>query len=75
MPPERIRSGASPKAAGEWNSRYRDDVRRFWRGGEGMLGLFASRICGSAGIYTKSGKGRRGFRPGTSPPSAHRSAR
>ena len=42
---------------GEWNSRYRDDVRRFWRGGEGMLGLFASRICGSADIYTKSGKG------------------
>ncbi|MBS1212306.1 MAG: glgX, partial [Proteobacteria bacterium] len=41
----------------EWNGRYRDDVRRFWRGDEGMLGLFASRICGSADIYTKSGKG------------------
>jgi glycogen operon protein len=33
----------------EWNGRYRDD--------DGMLGLFASRICGSADIYTKSGKG------------------
>jgi glycogen operon protein len=41
----------------EWNGRYRDDVRRFWRGDEGMLGLFVSRICGSADIYTKSGKG------------------
>jgi glycogen operon protein len=41
----------------EWNGRYRDDVRRFWRGDAGMLGLFASRICGSADIYTNSGKG------------------
>ncbi len=44
----------------EWNGRYRDDVRRFWRGDEGMLGLFASRICGSADIYRKSGKGPEG---------------
>lgn len=41
----------------EWNGRYRDDVRRFWRGDQGMLGLFASRICGSADIYAESGKG------------------
>ena len=41
----------------EWNGRYRDDVRRFWRGDDGMLGLFASRICGSADIYAQSGKG------------------
>jgi isoamylase len=44
----------------EWNGRYRDDIRRFWRGDDGMLGLFASRICGSADIYTKSGKGPEG---------------
>jgi glycogen operon protein len=44
----------------EWNGRYRDDVRRFWRGDDGVLGLFASRICGSADIYTKSGKGPEG---------------
>jgi glycogen operon protein len=44
----------------EWNGRYRDDVRRFWRGDDGMLGLFANRICGSADIYTKSGKGPEG---------------
>jgi glycogen operon protein len=41
----------------EWNGRYRDDVRRFWRGDEGILGAFASRICGSADIYANSGKG------------------
>jgi glycogen operon protein len=41
----------------EWNGRFRDDVRRFWRGDDGMLGSFASRICGSADIYARSGKG------------------
>ena len=42
---------------GEWNGRYRDDVRRFWRGDDGMLGQVASRICGSADLYSGSGKG------------------
>ena len=41
----------------EWNGQYRDDVRRFWRGDDGLLGVFAQRICGSADIYAKSGKG------------------
>jgi isoamylase len=41
----------------EWNGRYRDDIRRFWRGDDGMSGVFASRICGSADIYASSGKG------------------
>jgi glycogen operon protein len=40
-----------------WNGRYRDDVRRFWRGDEGCLGVFAQRICGSADLYARSGKG------------------
>ena len=44
----------------EWNGRYRDDVRLFWRGDKGMLGGFASRICGSADIYARSGKGPEG---------------
>jgi glycogen operon protein len=44
----------------EWNGRYRDDIRRFWRGDDGFLGIFAQRICGSADIYTKSGKGPEG---------------
>ena len=41
----------------EWNGRFRDDVRRFWLGEPGMMGLFASRICGSADLYQRSGKG------------------
>ncbi len=41
----------------EWNGRFRDDVRRFWRGDDGMLGLFASRLAGSADLYERSGKG------------------
>jgi isoamylase len=44
----------------EWNGRYRDEVRRFWRGDEGMLGLFAYRICGSADLFERSGKGPEG---------------
>jgi len=40
----------------EWNGRYRDDVRRFWRGDPGMTGAFASRLCGSADVYQHSGK-------------------
>jgi len=40
-----------------WNGHYRDEVRRFWRGDDGMLGLLAQRICGSADIYSESGKG------------------
>jgi len=41
----------------EWNGRYRDDIRKFWRGDEGMMPHFASRICGSYDLYHASGKG------------------
>jgi glycogen operon protein len=41
----------------EWNGRFRDDVRRFWRGDEGMVGSFASRIAGSSDLYHAAGKG------------------
>jgi glycogen operon protein len=41
----------------EWNGRFRDDVRRFWRGDTGMVGAFASRVCGSADLYARAGKG------------------
>ncbi len=36
----------------EWNDRYRDDVRRFWRGDAGV-GLLAMRLAGSADIFGK----------------------
>jgi glycogen operon protein len=40
----------------EWNDRYRDDVRLFWRGDDGMAPLFATRITGSSDLYLKNGK-------------------
>ncbi len=49
--------GFSTKRWTEWNGRFRDDVRRFWAGDAGMMGLFAGRICGSSDLYQSSGKG------------------
>jgi glycogen operon protein len=43
--------GAFPPAFLEWNDRYRDDVRRYWRGDPGMLGPLATRVCGSSDIF------------------------
>ncbi len=40
----------------EWNGRYRDDVRRFWRGDPGMASALATRVCGSADLYQPSGR-------------------
>ena len=40
----------------EWNGRYRDDMRRFWKGERGMLGAFATRLAGSADLYHKDGQ-------------------
>jgi glycogen operon protein len=40
----------------EWNGRYRDDVRRFWRGESGAAGALATRMCGSADLYEASGR-------------------
>ncbi len=41
----------------EWNSHYRDEVRRFWRGDPGMTPRLADRLCGSADVYAGSGRG------------------
>ncbi|MDH2131664.1 glycogen debranching protein GlgX [Sphingobium yanoikuyae] len=35
----------------EWNDRYRDDMRRFWRGDAGTIGAFATRLAGSSDIF------------------------
>lgn len=40
----------------EWNGRYRDDVRRFWRGDRGLLGSFVTRLAGSSDLYEHSGR-------------------
>ncbi len=40
----------------EWNDRYRDDVRRFWRGDRGSLSAYATRISGSSDLYLRDGR-------------------
>lgn len=45
--------GAFPARWGEWNDRYRDAVRRFWRGDGRMVGELATRFAGSADIFAE----------------------
>jgi glycogen operon protein len=45
------RLGAFPAGWGEWNDRYRDAVRRFWRGDGAMTGELATRLAGSADVF------------------------
>ena len=39
----------------DWNGRFRDDVRRFWRGEPGLTSALATRICGSDDLYQGRG--------------------
>ncbi len=47
--------GGFPPQWTEWNGKYRDTVRDFWRG-EPSLGEFASRLSGSSDLYENSGR-------------------
>jgi glycogen operon protein len=40
----------------EWNGRYRDTVRRFWRGDGGAVSELATRLAGSSDLYEHSGR-------------------
>jgi isoamylase len=40
----------------EWNGRYRDDVRRFWRGDFAQTGHLATRLAGSSDLYGDNGR-------------------
>ncbi len=40
----------------EWNGRFRDDVRRIWKGDSGMLGALATRLSGSSDLYQTGGR-------------------
>jgi len=40
----------------EWNGKYRDTVRRFWKGDGGVLSEFATRLAGSSDLYEHSGR-------------------
>jgi glycogen operon protein len=48
--------GAFPGRWAEWNSHYKDDVRRFGRGEPGMVPMLATRIGGSSDLYQASGR-------------------
>ena len=48
--------GNFPPQWTEWNGKYRDTVRDFWRGEPSTLGEFASRLTGSADLYESSGR-------------------
>ncbi|HKU01638.1 MAG TPA: alpha-amylase family glycosyl hydrolase, partial [Arthrobacter sp.] len=48
--------GNFPPQWTEWNGKYRDTVRDFWRGEPSTLGEFASRLTGSADLYESSAR-------------------
>ena len=54
--PGGYRLGAFPPPFAEWNDRYRDDLRRFWRAEPGMAPALATRLAGSAPEFDHSGR-------------------
>ncbi|WP_022923817.1 glycogen debranching protein GlgX [Serinicoccus marinus] len=48
--------GNFPPLWTEWNGKYRDTVRDYWRGAPATMGEFASRITGSSDLYEQSGR-------------------
>ena len=48
--------GNFPPLWTEWNGKYRDTVRDYWRGEPGSMGDFASRLSGSSDLYEHSGR-------------------
>lgn len=48
--------GGFPPLWSEWNGKYRDTVRDFWRGEPSTLAEFASRLSGSSDLYEHTGR-------------------
>jgi glycogen operon protein len=48
--------GAHPPGFAEWNDRFRDGVRRFWRGDRGQRAEIAARLAGSADMFDHHGR-------------------
>lgn len=48
--------GRFPDQWMEWNDKFRDTVRGFWRGEEGLIGELASRLMGSSDLYEPTGR-------------------
>ena len=54
--PNGYQVGNFPVLWSEWNGRYRDCIRRFWKGDGGTIGEFASRLSGSSDLYAHNGR-------------------
>ena len=48
--------GGLPPGLAEWNDRFRDGVRRFWRGDAGQRQEIAARLAGSADLFARDGR-------------------
>src|SRR6201999_923126 len=48
--------GGFPPGWAEWNDRYRDSVRRFWRGDQGQLPDLAKRLTASGDLFDRRGR-------------------
>ena len=48
--------GNFPPLWSEWNGKYRDTIRDYWRGEDQVLGEFASRLTGSSDLYQDDGR-------------------
>ncbi len=48
--------GNFPVLWSEWNGKYRDSIRRFWKGDGGTTSEFATRFCGSSDLYEWSSR-------------------
>jgi glycogen operon protein len=48
--------GNFPPSWSEWNDKYRDAVRSYWRGDSGVIGQLASRLAGSSDIFQPAGR-------------------
>ncbi len=48
--------GQFPPGWAEWNDKFRDDVRDFWKGDEGVAPDMAARMCASADLFNKRGR-------------------
>ncbi len=48
--------GNHPPGFAEWNDRFRDGIRRFWRGDPGHRPAIAARLAGSADIFARHGR-------------------
>jgi isoamylase len=48
--------GKFPVPWSEWNGKYRDCIRRYWKGDDGVLAEFAYRLTGSPDLYQHQGK-------------------